>query len=182
LALTATIHSFDITLNDADRGVYETLSFRVARHPSETPEFLLTRVLAYCLEFAPGIEFSRGLSEPEAPALAVRDLTGALTTWIEVGAPDAARLHKATKTARRVAVYCHRDVAALLARLAGETVHRGGDIEIYAIDRELLADLAARLERRMGFDLAVTDRHLYLTLDGATLSGVVGAHRMAPGR
>jgi uncharacterized protein YaeQ len=182
VALTATIHSFDITLNDADRGVYETLSFRVARHPSETPEFLLTRVLAYCLEFTPGIEFSRGLAEPDVPAISVRDLTGALTAWIDVGAPEAARLHKATKSARRVAVYCHRDVAALLARLAGETVHRGGDVEIYAIDRELLAALAARLERRMAFDLAVTDGHLYLTLDEATLAGVVGAHRIAPER
>ena len=67
VALNATIYSFEITLNDADRGVYLPLAFRVARHPSETAEFLLTRMLAYCLEFREGIAFSKGLSDPDAP-------------------------------------------------------------------------------------------------------------------
>ena len=105
MALSATIYTFEITLNDADRGVYETLAFRVARHPSETAEYLLTRVLAYCLEFTDGIQFSKGLSDPDVPALAVRDLTGVLLTWIDIGAPEADRLHKATKSARRVASF-----------------------------------------------------------------------------
>ena len=77
MALTATIYSFEIQLNDADRGVYEALALRVARQPSETAEYLLTRVLAYCLEYVEGIAFSRGLAEPDEPPLAVRDLTGA---------------------------------------------------------------------------------------------------------
>src|SRR5688500_9534408 len=112
VALTATIYTFDIQLAHVDRGVYETLALRAARHPSETEEYLLTRVLAYCLEYAEGIAFSKGLAEPDEPALAVRDLTGALRVWIDVGAPDAARLHKASKAAPRVAVYTHRDPAA----------------------------------------------------------------------
>ena len=79
MALSATVHSFEITLNDADRGVYEALDFRVARHPSETAEYLWTRVLAYCLEYGEGLAFSSGgLSNPDAPALEVRDLTGQL--------------------------------------------------------------------------------------------------------
>jgi uncharacterized protein YaeQ len=180
VALTATIYAFDITLNDADRGVYEALSFRIARHPSETPEYLLTRVIAYCLEYTAGIQFSKGLSEPEVPALSVRDLTGTLLSWIDIGMPDAERLHKAAKSARRVAVYSHRDVAALLARLIGEPLHRAADLEIYAVDRELLAALAARLARRMSFDLAVADRHLYLSFGDETLTGAVEPHRMSP--
>ena len=111
MALGATLYSFEITLNDADRGVYQALSFRAARHPSETEEFLLTRVLAYCLEYRPGIAFSKGLSDPDAPALEIRDLTGALTSWIDIGTPDPSRLHRATKAAPRVAVYSHKDVA-----------------------------------------------------------------------
>lgn len=180
MALSATIYTFDITLNDADRGVYEALSFRVARHPSETEEFLLTRVFAYCLEYAEGIQFSKGLSEPDAPALAVRDLTGTLLTWIDVGAPEAERLHRAAKSARRVAVYAHRDVAALLARLRAAKVHRAADIEVHAVDRDLLAALVARLARRMNFDFAVADRHLFLTLGEETLSGGVELHRIDP--
>ena len=178
MALNATIHAFEITLNDADRGVYESLEFRVARHPSETPEYLLARTLAYCLEYRDGLAFSKGLSDPDAPALAVRDLTGALLSWIEIGLPEAARLHKAAKAAPRVVVYSHKDVAGLLERLAEEAVHRAAKIEIYAIDRALLAALSARLARRMRFDLAVTDRHLYLSLGDETLSGAVTPHRI----
>ena len=179
MALNATIHSFEVTLNDADRGVYQSLSFRVARHPSETAEFLLTRVLAYCLEFCEGIAFSKGLSDPDAPALGVRDLTGVLTSWIDIGTPDTSRLHRAAKAAARVAVYSHRDVGALLAALAADQVHRAEAIEVYALDRALIAALAARLERRMGFDLAVSERALYLTFDDQTLSGTVSSHRVA---
>jgi uncharacterized protein YaeQ len=176
VVLTATVHNFDIQLADVDRGVYESLALRVARHPSETEEYLLTRVLAYCLEFTEGIAFSRGLAEPDEPALAVRDLTGALRAWIEVGAPDAARLHKASKAAPRVAVYTHKDPAQLARQLAGARIHRAEALELYGVDRELLAGIAARLERRMAFDLSVTDRQLYVGLGGETLTGAVERH------
>jgi uncharacterized protein YaeQ len=66
-----------------DRGVYETLELRLARHPSESPEYLVTRLLAYCLEYTEGIAFSKGLSDPDEPAIVVRDLTGALRAWIK---------------------------------------------------------------------------------------------------
>jgi uncharacterized protein YaeQ len=178
VALTATIYTVDIDLADADRQVYDSLALRVARHPSETEEYLLTRVLAYALEFTEGIEFSRGLSDPHAPAIAIRDLTGAMRAWIDVGAPDAARLHRASKAAPRVAVYTHRDPAQLIARLAGERIHRVEALELYAIDRGLLGALAPRLERRMAWNLAVSDRILYLSLGGDTLTGPVSRHRV----
>jgi len=170
---TATVYTFDIQLSDVDRGVYETLSLRVARQPSETAEHLLTRVLAYCLEYAEGLAFTAGLAEPDEPALAGRDLTGAWRTWIDIGAPDAARLHKASKAAPRVVVYTHKDPAPWLRQLADARIHRADALELYAVDRELLAALGERLERRMAFALAVTDRHLYLTIGDTTLSGVV---------
>ena len=87
MALSST---FTIRLSHVDRGIYETLDLRLARHPSETPEYLITRLLAYCLEFTEGIAFSKGLSDPDEPAIVVRDLTGALRGWIEIGAPEAA--------------------------------------------------------------------------------------------
>ena len=173
MALGATMHVFTIRLADADRSVYETLNLRVARHPSETAEFLLTRVLAYCLEYTEGIAFSRGLSDPDEPAISIRDLTGVLQAWIEVGAPEAARLHKAAKAAPRVAVYVHRDLESWRARLEGERIHRAEAVQVYAIDRALLEAMAARLERRMDLDLSVSDRHLYISLGDTTLTGVV---------
>ena len=159
-----------------DRGVYEKLSLKAARHPSETEEHLAARVLAYCLEFTEGIAFSRGLFDPDEPAISVRDLTGALRAWIDVGSPDAARLHKAGKAAPRVAVYTHKAPAQLLAQLAGERIHRSEALELYSLDRELVAGFVARLERRTAFDLSVTDRHLFISIDGATLSGEIARH------
>ena len=179
MALSATIYNFSINLADADRGVYQALALKAARHPSESAEFLVTRVLAYCLEYAEGLAFSRGLSEPDQPALAVRDLTGAITSWIEVGAPDAARLHKASKAARRVAVYIHKDPTQFVNRLAGEKIHRAEAIELYAIDRKLVAALAERLERRMAFSLSITDRELYISIGADTLTGAVVRHSLA---
>src|SRR5436190_9797021 len=99
MALNATIYNFDVELADSDRQVYESLALRVARHPSESEEHLVARLLAYLLEFTEGIEFSRGVSTPDQPAIAVRDLTGAIATWIDIGTPDAERLHKASKAA-----------------------------------------------------------------------------------
>jgi uncharacterized protein YaeQ len=173
MALTATIYNFDIDLADADRAVYESLALRVARHPSESEEYLLTRVLAYVMEFADGIEFSRGLSDPDEPAIFIRDLTGSMRAWIEVGTPDAARLHKASKASPRVAVYTHKDPAQLVGRLAGERIHRAEAVELWAIDRPFLSALAARLDRRMAFSLSVTDRELYLSIGSDTLTGRV---------
>ena len=173
MALGATIYNFTIQLSDVDRGVYQSLALKVARHPSEAEDHLVARVLAYCLEFTEGLSFSRGLAEPEEPALAVRDLTGELRAWIDIGAPDAARLHKAAKAAPRVAVYTHKAPAVLLRQLEGERIHRAQTIELYALDRELIAGLAGRLERRMAFDLSVTDAHLFISMDGLTLSGAI---------
>jgi uncharacterized protein YaeQ len=174
MATGATIYNVDIDLADADRNVYESLALRVARHPSESAEYLLTRVLAYALEFEEGIAFSTGgLSDPDDPALTVRDLTGALRSWIEIGAPDPARLHKASKASPRVAVYTHKDSERWAQRVAGERIHRAEAVEVYVIEPALIAALASRLDRRMAFALSVSERELFVSIGTETLSGRV---------
>jgi uncharacterized protein YaeQ len=174
VALGSTVHTFDIDLADSDRGVYETLALRVARHPSESDEYLVARVLAYCLEQAEGIAFSPGgLSDPDEPPVAVRDLTGALRAWIDVGTPDAARLHRAAKLAARVAVYVHKDPTQWLRSLSGARIHRAEALELWAFDRPLVAALSARLERRTTFSLSVTHRELYASFADDTVSGAL---------
>ena len=173
MALTATIYNFDVQLADMDRGVYESLSFKVAQQPSEADDYMVARVLAYCLEYAEGIGFSKGIADPDDPALFVRDLTGALRVWIDIGSPDAARLHKASKAAPRVVVYTHKDPQQLLRQLAGERIHKADQLELYAIDRPFIAELVARLDRRTAFDLTITERQLYLTLGGESIEGNV---------
>ncbi|HET9833096.1 MAG TPA: YaeQ family protein [Vicinamibacterales bacterium] len=171
MALTATIYTIEIDLADNDRGVYESLSLRVARHPSESEEYLVTRILAYALEYTEGIEFSRGISDPEEPTISVRDLTGRLKVWVEIGNPDASRVHKASKASPRVAIYTHKDPKQLVERLAGERIHRAEDVELWAIDRAFIAHVASRLDRRMSFSLSVTDRELLLSIESDTLTG-----------
>ena len=173
MALTATVFTFEVKLSDVERGVYESLAFKAAQHPSETDEYFITRALAYCLEYREGIAFSKGLAEPDEPAIAVRDLTGALQAWIEIGSPDAARLHKASKAAPRVVVYTHKDASRLVQQLSGERIHRREDLEIRAIDRELIAALVARMDRRMKLELSVVEQHLYITIGGETLDGAI---------
>jgi uncharacterized protein YaeQ len=173
MALGATIYNFDIELADNDRQVYESLALRVAQHPSESGEYLIARVLAYLLEFAEGITFSRGVSDPDDPTIAIHDRTGAITTWIDVGTPDAARLHKASKVSGRVAVYTHKDPAQFLKQLAGQRIHRAEALELYALDRALVNALVDRLERRVAFSLSINDRELYLSIGSDTLTGGV---------
>ncbi len=173
MALGDTIYVFDIELANSDNGVYESLSLRIARHPSETADRMLTRVLAYCLEYTEGIAFTNGISEPDEPAIAIRDLTGALQVWIDVGAPEPQRLHRASKAARRVAVYTHKDATQMAARLLGERIHRIDALELYAMDFEWLTNLAERLERRTALTLTVSEQHLYLSLGDETLSGAI---------
>lgn len=174
MASGATVYNFEIDLADSDRNLYETLSLRVARHPSESEEYLVTRVLAYALEFTEGIAFSTGgLSDPDDPAITVRDLTGALRVWIEIGSPDAARLHKAQKASPRVVVYTHKDVERLASRLSGEKIHRADELELYAIEPALVAALVERLDRRMAFALSVSERELFISIGTANLEGKV---------
>ena len=179
MALTATVYSFDVQLSDMDRGVYESLSFKAAQHPSESEEYFVTRVLAYCLEYADGIAFSKGLADPDEPAIVVRDLTGALRSWIEIGSPDADRLHKAAKASPRVIVYTHKDARRLLESLAGHRIHRRDDIIVVAPGRELVTALCDRLERRMAFALSVTEGHVYISIGDETLEGTLTSHALA---
>jgi uncharacterized protein YaeQ len=174
MALTATLYSVDVALSDVDRGVYEQLAIKAARHPSESEEYLLTRLLAYCLEYTEGIAFSKGgVSDPDDPAIVVKDLTGAWKSWIEIGAPDAARLHQASKASPRVALYSHKEPRILLRAYEGARIHRADSVEVYAMDRALLAALAPHLAKRTSWTLSVNERELYLDVDGASYSGVI---------
>jgi uncharacterized protein YaeQ len=178
VAETATIYNFAIDLADMDRGVYETLELRVARHPSETAEYMLTRVLAYCLEYQEGIELTEGVSSGDEPALLVRDLTGRVTAWIEVGMPDAARLHRGSKHAGRVAVYTHRDARQLMAQLSGAKIHRGAEIPIRTFDRGTIEAIVAVLDRRTSLSLSVTHGELYIAIGARTFTLPVVEHRL----
>ena len=167
MALTATLYQLSVDLSHVDRGVYETLDLRVARHPSESAEYMLTRVLAYALEYQDGIAFTEGVSAGDEPAVVVRDLTGRLTAWIEVGLPTAERLHRGHKLAGRAAVYTHRDARQWLGQVQGARIHRAGDIPLIGLDAATIEDAASRLERRTALTVSVVDGQLFLGIGEA---------------
>lgn len=170
MALGATVHTFAVQVADIDRGVYEDLSLRVARHPSETDAYMMTRVLAYCLEYEEGIAFSEGISQSAEPAVLVRDPTGLIRVWIEVGAPDADRLHHGSKLAGRTAVYTHRDPVKVRAAWAGKRIHRAEDITLHSFAPGFIDAAVAGLQRRNEMTVSVTERELYMDLNGTSLS------------
>jgi uncharacterized protein YaeQ len=181
MALSATMVHLQLTLSDVDRGVYEELDLRVARHPSESARYMLTRVLAYALSYEEGIAFSKGgLSDPDEPAVAIRDLTGVLVAWIDVGAPSAERLHKATKAARRVAVFTHQDRAALEREVGSRPVHKRDQIAFWCVSPALLEALEPLVGRNTRLELVRTEGLLYATVGSATVEGSLTLETLEP--
>jgi uncharacterized protein YaeQ len=178
LAQSATVYTVTIDLSDLDRGVFETLELRVARHPSETAAYMLVRLLAYCLEYQEGIALTEGVSSGDEPALVVRDLTGRVTAWIEVGLPDASRLHRGSKLAGRAAVYTHRDVRQLLSQLSGAKIHRAAEIPIRAFDRAAVEELAALIERRASLAVSVSGGEVSVAVGERLITVPMTEHRI----
>jgi uncharacterized protein YaeQ len=174
MALSATIHRLHVALSDVDRGRYETFDLQLARHPSESMAYMLTRVLAYCLAYEDGIAFSKGgLSDVDEPPLCVRDATGLLRLWIDIGSPSADRLHKASKAAPRVALFTSADLGLLRKEAKSRPIHRVEDIEVYHFAPTFLDALAPHIERKTRFELVHNEGQLYVTLGDTAISGEV---------
>ncbi len=173
MAPPGAVHRFEVGVSDVDRGFYDTVTAQVAQHPSESAEYLVTRVLAWALEQREGIAFSHGLHAADEPAVWVHDLTGQLRVVIEVGAPDVARLHRWTKAAAEVVVWCHKDPERWRASLRGQRVHAPHKVTIVEVPRDLVAWLVARLDRRNAWALSVTEGELFVEVGGETTTAAL---------
>lgn len=168
------LYRFHLELSDVDRGVYETLDFRVAQHPSETAPYLLSRVLAYALAYQEGLQFSgAGLGDPDAPALRAMGANGTTELWIEIGNPAAKKLHRASKAARRVLVFTYKNPEVLLSEIREENVHRAAELGLYAFDPAFLRELEGRLEKQNQWTVLHQGGQLDLTAGGQSLSSQV---------
>lgn len=147
MAQGSTLYRFKIDLTDNERSVYAALDLRVAMHASESTDYLLTRVLAYALNYEDGLEFSAGLCVPEEPAIRLVAPDGAIKKWIDIGNPSSRRIHKASKACEKVRIYTYKDPENLKKETQGEIIHRADQIELYSIDSIFLAKLSGILER-----------------------------------
>lgn len=178
MALPSTLFRFKVNLSDVTRGLYETLEFRVAMHPSEAPPFLLTRILAYCLNFQRGIEFTQGIANPDDPAVWVKDPTGLILLWIDIGNPSARRLHKAAKAAAEVQVFTYRDPEILLKEAEGQEIHKRDSIKIYAVSPKFLDKVTPHLARDNQWDLLRDEDELSLTIGETAFTSTLTSLRL----
>jgi uncharacterized protein YaeQ len=168
MALPSSIHRVTIDLSDVDRGVYESLQTTVARHPSETGERLVARLLAYALFFEPDLAFAKGVGAGDEPDLWVKGPDGRVQLWVEAGLPDAERLIKAGRHADRVAlIACGRTLPLWeqqqLPRLAGMA-----NLTLFRFDQPFITSLVATLDRSITWSVTVTDGSLYITVGTET--------------
>jgi len=170
MAQRATVYRTDLTVSDLDRGVYSQHALTLARHPSETEERLMVRLLAFALHADDALAFGRGLSTEDEADLWQRDATGAIELWIDVGLPAEKDIRKACGRAGKVVVLAYgarrveqwwSDNATALSRLANLKV-----FTLTAVETEALHALAAR---SMTLTCTVQDGHVWLASEHATV-------------
>lgn len=177
MALTATVYHFKIEVSDVDRGVYEKFDLRLARHPSESMRFLLTRTLAYCLSYRDDLAFSKGgLSSSDDPCLSAPSDRGGLALWIDVGSPSAERMHKATKAADEVEIYTHVDIGMLRREAASRPIHRVETIAVRSIPAAFLTELEKRVDVRDELEVVRNEGQLYVTVRGQVIECSLVSH------
>ena len=181
MAPSATIYHLIITLSDVDRGVYEKLDLRVARHPSESARYFWQRTLAYCLSYEEGIAFSKGgLSDSDEPPISIVDPTGILLAWIDVGAPSAERLHRASKAARRVALFSATERGLLEREAQSRKIHALEEIEVFLLEASFLDELEKHLEKHVELELVRSSGVLYTTFAKGMVEGTISETRLSP--
>jgi uncharacterized protein YaeQ len=162
MALKATIYKADLQIADMDRNYYQEHSLTIARHPSETDERVMIRVLAFVLHASAALTFTKGLFDTDEPDLWEKDLTGAIQTWIEIGQPDEKRLSKACGRAAQVFVYCYSAASQVWFRqLAGKL--RAQNLAIVNIPAEASAALEKLAKRGMQLQCTIQDGQVWVT-------------------
>ncbi len=153
MALKPTIYKLKIALADLDRNRYDALTLTVAQHPSETLERMTARVLAYCINASDRLEFTKGLSEADAPDILERTRDGQLALWVDIGEPAVERIKKASRIAQAVKVYSFNAKSGVWWQQSGKKFE-ALDVSVFQFGWDRIAALAAMVERTM--DLSVT--------------------------
>jgi uncharacterized protein YaeQ len=167
MALKSTIFKATLNVTDIDRGYYAEHSLTLARHPSETDERMMVRLLAFALFADERLEFGKGLSSTEEPALWLKEYSGEIRLWIEVGLPDERVLRKAAGRADEVILLVYGGRAAeLWWAKEGPALARLTNLRVLAVTPEATAELAALVERGMQLQCTIQDGQVWIT-DGA---------------
>ena len=163
MALKSTVYKATLQVADMDRSHYRDHAMTLAQHPSETEERLMMRVLAFALHADPALEFGRGISSEDEPDLWLKDPTGAISLWIDVGLPEERRLRRAAGRAERIVViaYGGRGVDVWWDKIR-ETLARLPALTVLAIPYEAGRALAALADRAMRLQCTVQEQQVYV--------------------
>jgi uncharacterized protein YaeQ len=162
MALKPTIYKAQVELADSDRNCFESLSLTIALHPSETLERMAARLLAYCLNTARGLEFTKGLSTANEPDLWRHADSGEIEQWIEIGQPEEPRLRKACGKAGEVKLYAFGKSADTWWKINGSAIAALPRIEVWQFAWEDVQALAALLDRTMQLNISVVGGVIYV--------------------
>ena len=180
MALKATIFKADLQVADIERGYYADHAVTVARHPSETDERMMVRLLAFALHAGEGLSFGGGVSDEDEPALWRRDLTGAIRAWIEVGLPEEKRVRRACGRADEVYIYSYGRGAAKWWRDGGESLARSANLTVVELAEAETRSLAALARRGMKLGITIQDGQV-LVSDGSDTAQLELAWRLRAG-
>lgn len=164
MALKPTIYKLKVALSDLDREVYDTLNLTLARHPSETLERMMVRVLAFCFNAQDQLVFCKGLSDTEEPDLWAHSLDGNLELWVDVGEPATDRIKKATRVASAVKVYCFNTKASTWWELNRDSLN-GLSASIMQFKWNEIQALANMVERTMDISITISDGSAYVATE-----------------
>lgn len=167
MALGATIFKAALSVADMDRGHYAEHALVIARHPSETDERMMVRLAAFALDANDALEFGKGLSSEDEPALWRKDLTGAIELWIETGLPDEKAVRKACGRAAAVKVYAYGRGAAVWWQHNAEALARPDNLSVYELPAAATQALAKLAQRTMQLQCTVQDGTAWIT-DGSS--------------
>ena len=164
MALKATIFKAELAVADMDRNHFASHTLTLARHPSETDERMMVRMLAFALHADDALAFGRGLASEDEADLTQCDLTGAIELWIDVGLPDEKSLRKASGRAERVVVYAYGGRAVDLWWAKNrETLERLPNFSAFQVPLEASQALARLAQRTMQLQCTVQDGHLWFS-------------------
>jgi uncharacterized protein YaeQ len=169
MALKATIFKASLQVSDMDRNYYGEHQLTLARHPSETDERMMMRVLAFALNAHEHLSFGKGLSDTEEPDLWQKDLTGQIVHWIDVGQPDEKRLVRAAGKARRVTVYAYGRGADMWWEASAERLGRARNLAVWRVPGEASESMAKLAERAMHLQCMVQEEQIWFSSAEATL-------------
>lgn len=180
MATKATVFRAELQVSDMDRHYYATHALTLARHPSETDERLMVRLLAFAMFADERLEFGRGLGCDHEPDLWLRSRSGDIELWIDLGQPEEVRIRKACGRAAQVVVinYGGRAGDVWWNRIA-VTLARCGNLTVIDLGAATVAELAALADRGMRLQCMVQDGQFELYGEGSSLT-VQQSIRMAP--